>query len=116
MYNLLIKLVSGVVYAINNKQNIEITETQETHSTNAGKSNNSKIRYITNIKYTKTDITENIKSSNTKVYNMDAWEVRGHWKHYQNGTKTWVDSYVKGDKEKLNNNDVLYKLNKINLE
>ncbi|MFW5895415.1 MAG: hypothetical protein ACOCT9_01595 [archaeon] len=37
----------------------------------------------------------------------DAWIVRGHWRRYrdENGKvykKVWISSYVKGDKEKLN--------------
>jgi hypothetical protein len=118
-YNTMVKLVSGVIYAINN-MNIEVTETTENIKSNSNrptKTNNEKIRYISNIKYLNSTITDGQSTSHEKrIFNMEAWEVRGHWRHYQNGSKIWVNAYVKGDKEKLRNSDNIYKLNKIDID
>jgi hypothetical protein len=117
-YNTMVKLVSGVIYAINNR-NIEVTEIQENSNSMSNrprKNNQQKIRYITSIKYYNIAITDGQSTSyNKRVYNMDAWEVRGHWRHYHNGSKVWVNAYIKGDKEKLSNSNNLYKLNKIDI-
>jgi hypothetical protein len=116
-YKTLLKLVSGVIYAINNR-NIEVIEIQENNKPTNYKSSKNKheqIRYITNIKnYLVTDGQST--NQEKRVYNMDAWEVRGHWRNYQNGGRIWVNSYVKGNKEKFSNSDNLYKLNKIEID
>jgi hypothetical protein len=117
-YKTLLKLVSGVIYALNNRS-IKVTEAQENYdsiSNRPRKNYQEKIRYITNIKYINPYVTYQDTSYNKRVYNMDAWEVRGHWRRLQSGNKIWVNSYIKGDKEKLSNTDTLLKLNKIDIE
>jgi hypothetical protein len=117
LYNSMVKLVSGVVYALNNPE-IEFSEVTAEGLNSKGNSNkpvvhrnNKNIRYITGIKsYNYTIRTE---SESKRIYNMEAWEVRGHWRHYRNGSKVWVNAYVKGDKEKLTEQNNIYKLNNI---
>lgn len=116
-YKTLLKLVSGVIYALNN-QHVKVIESQEYNKPNnkqKTKKRHNNIRYITNIKYI-SDKTESEENKQKRIYNLEAWEVRGHWRHFQNGKRIWVSTYVKGDKEKLVQKDNIYKLNKIEIE
>jgi hypothetical protein len=54
-----------------------------------------------------------VNDGTKRMYTMEAWEVRGHWRTLRSGSKVWVNSYIKGDREKFKERDNLYVLNKI---
>lgn len=119
-YKTLLKLVAGVIYALNNPKQIEITETRDIQVSNVKKKNNRKkkhsnVRYISNVRYLNIPSDEN-KTSKSYNYTMEAWEVRGHWRHLKNGKQVWIEAYVKGDKEKLGQEDTVYKLNRVEID
>jgi hypothetical protein len=113
-YYTLRKLIFGVVYAINNRD-IEIVESSsQPNKQNGGTHIDKKaanIRYITSIKHY--SIKNHVNDGTKRMYTMEAWEVRGHWRTLRSGSKVWVNSYIKGDREKFKERDNLYVLNKI---
>ena len=114
LYNTMIKLVSGVIFALNNPYFSITEDKQKSYTPTNKKHTKNNIRYISNIKSINQDYIIN-NGDNKKTYNMEAWEVRGHWRQLPNGLKVWVNPYVKGDKEKFLQIDTVIKMNKINI-
>lgn len=117
-YKTLLKLISGVIYAMNNPNLVYLESSEQRTIANNSNTKKSKrkfnnIKYITNIRYISNNNTPTRKNH---VYSLEAWEVRGHWRHLKSGKIIWVSSYVKGDKDKLHQKDNIYKLNKIEIE
>ncbi len=51
------------------------------------------------VKYIKPgDFKRIITGGGTRIYMCEDWEVRGHWRHYKNGKKVFINSYHKGVK------------------
>lgn len=121
LYKNMLKLISGVIYALNNPIYVEITESNQrtigenTHRNKKNKKKFNNIRYITNIKYIRQD-KKQTQNSGKRVFTKEAWEVEGHPRHLKSGKVTWVKSYVKGDKNKLVKEDRILKMNKIQIE
>lgn len=65
--------------------------------------------YINKIRYT---IKESYNSLTGKEYDhhMAAWTVRRHQRTYKSGKTIWIESYVKGDKNKLESEERIYKI------
>lgn len=51
---------------------------------------------------TRKSLNLNVLQLNKKTYVriVESWNVRGHWREYKNGNRTWVKGYVKGKGEK----------------
>lgn len=50
------------------------------------------------VKYIKPKDFKRIVAGSSRTYQCEDWEVRGHWRHYKNGKKTFINSYHKGAK------------------
>lgn len=120
VFRTFLKIVSGIIYALQNPVYVEVTESNQrvVNNTHKYKNKNKKkfdnIRYISNIKYIKKKGKGN--KTGTRVIKKEAWEVEGHPRHYKSGKTIWIKSYIKGDKTKLvkeKEQDKILKMNKI---
>lgn len=50
------------------------------------------------VKYIKPGDFKRIITGSSRTYQCEDWEVRGHWRHYKNGKKVFINSYHKGIK------------------
>lgn len=79
-----------------------IKENTTKYSSKKGNKKKHKIKYIKRHIINAEDITKRHNSS----YNRKAlyWYVTGHWRHYQNGKKTFIKPYWKGIMREAHNN------------
>lgn len=61
------------------------------------KKNKTSIVSLSSKRYSFTSTSTNSTTSSCRGINAkEVWSVKGHWRHYQNGTKAWVKPYKKG--------------------
>ena len=78
----------------------EVTKTtNESCDSNKNKNKKNNNRSKVSVVYLLDDIVEYV-SNNKSIHKFtcECWTVRGHFRHYKNGTVGWVSSYEKGSK------------------
>lgn len=75
---------------------------KENKKKNKTRKPNQKLDTVINIdeivKYIKPGDFKRIITGSTRTYQCEDWEVRGHWRHYKNGKKVFINAYHKGVK------------------
>lgn len=84
------------------KAEVVISERKESMNTNKNKkvkTSKNRKTYIHKKIYKVLNVPEDyVKRSYIRT--AESWGVRGHWRHYKNGKKVWINSYIKGRKDK----------------
>lgn len=102
IFNTEMHFVSGVKQYIMNKsyERAIIQRESRTSKFSTSKNYNKKNRSSNNdVQFLLSDIIEYVVHSNCHhIITCEAWNVRGHFRHYKNGKVVWIPSYEKGKK------------------
>lgn len=99
-------LMAYMEYYSDNKEYVEVNEVTTNKTKPKKKSNKSRTKKRVPIKIKKKIYKVKVNQSATKFdkrryeRKTQSWTVSGHWRHYKNGTKVWIESYQKGTGDK----------------
>lgn len=92
---------SLMAYMVHNKENREVVKKSETSSTitkkpKKGKKGSNKVVRLTRVVYNVT-IDKDINRTKRKYdRQVEAWNVKGHWRQYKSGKRIWINQTTKG--------------------
>lgn len=95
---------------IKEKNNVKTLDDNKYTKTNQTKP---KATYVYRTRYKFKNVDTVVQDKRNYVRLQDAWEVRGHYRHYKSGKTVWVDGYTKGDPSKMKAETKKYKITRM---